>query len=68
MIYEPNSGTSITNAVKEAQLQAQERGREIVMRFNGILIHVQPTSHEYDIEQIYWLKHKIRRLEAGYKD
>jgi hypothetical protein len=36
--------------------------------FNGISFRVSRNSNEYDIATIYNLKHKIRRLEAGYRD
>lgn len=59
---EADKGQSIYHAAQQAARQAAISGREVVLRFNDIDLHVSPESSPSDISVIYSLKAEIRRL------
>jgi hypothetical protein len=56
--------TNFYDAVDMALNYAQQIRGETSFFFKGILLHVQPTSHKFDLETIYHLKNEIRRLKG----
>jgi hypothetical protein len=70
MIYEVEKGLNFYEDVKNAKNKIDKASlvSNIDMIFNEISITIHSDSNNNDIYLIYDLKHKIRRLEAGYKD
>ena len=66
-MYIAEKGLTLYQAVEQCKEQILNDSYED-MEFNGISIRVGKYSDSADLLTIYYLKHKIRRLEAGYKD
>lgn len=68
MLLYAESGHSFVASVKQVQ-EILKRGEDYCdLEFNEIRIRVSKDSKIDDLCTIYDLKHKIKRLEAGYKD
>lgn len=64
MIYQPSKELSLYQAIEEVLTILQtENIQELILRFNDIDLRIQQTSHVYDIEEKYLLKHTINCLK-----
>lgn len=62
MLIMAEPGESIYRASERVCLMATVNNREYTLRFNDIDIRVYAGSHEYDINEKYWL---LRKLAEG---
>ena len=68
MRVEIGKGMNIYAAIEYASGQARFHQQEVFFEFNEIMLTCRHDSNKLDIAAIYDLKHRIRRLEAGYKN
>ena len=68
MIAYAESGDSFFTAVKKLQSTLKTPEDYCDLEFNEIGVRVSKDSKINDLSVIYDLKHKIRRMQAGYKD